>query len=205
VSDKTIRVFCGSKTEKDFETFGWVAYQGQEKLNSGSGVVYSMPGAGDYNAVMAALGWLLTSGYAGATTTIYIGNYQSVVQLNLHKLIPPVLHTYHKQVMILSGKFRNVSFKWIPREENLEALALSQSAFENMNKTYSLCREGKAQMLSVKAAGSKFKVESQNKPGVFYTVDLISNTCDCPDYLRRGKSRMCKHIIAARNTARKAV
>lgn len=203
--NKNIKVFCGSKTGKDLETYGWAVYQGQEKLNSGSGVVYSMPGAGDYCAAMAALGWLLTNGYGGATTTIYIGNYQCVVQLNLQRSIPPALLSYHKQVAILSEKFRNASFKWVSRDNNQEAMTLSQSAYENMKKTYGLCREGKAQMLSVKVAGHNFKVESQSRPGVFYTVDLVLNTCDCPDFLRRGKARMCKHIIAAKNTARKAV
>lgn len=203
--DKNIKVFCSSRPEKEMEAYGWVAYQGQNKLYSGSGVVYSTPGAGDYNAAITALGWLLTSGYAGVTTTVYIGNYQCVTQLSLRKSIPPVLFPYHMQVMILSGKFRNVNFKWISTDENREAIELSQKIIENMEKTYGLCREGKAQMLSVKVEGDKYIVKSQSKSGVFYTVNLASNTCDCPDFLRRGKIKPCKHIIAARNAAEKIV
>lgn len=201
--DKNIKVFCSSRQEKDMEAYGWVAYQGQNKLYSGSGVVYSTPGAGDYNAVITALGWLLTNGYAGITTTVYIGNYQCITQLGLIKSIPTVLLPYHKQAMILSGKFRNSSLKWISADENRVAIELSQKIIENMQKTYGLCREGKAQMLSVKVEGDKYFVKSQNKPDVFYAVNLTTNTCDCPDFLRRGKIRPCKHIIAARNAAEK--
>ncbi|MFX4261155.1 hypothetical protein ACOBQJ_03025 [Pelotomaculum propionicicum] len=94
---KTVDVFCASSVEKDMETYGLVISRGHEKIYSASGVVYSTPGAGNYNAVAAALGWLLTNGYAGDTTTIYIGNYQCVMQINLRKEMPPILCKQHRE------------------------------------------------------------------------------------------------------------
>eukprot|EP00933_Yihiella_yeosuensis_P073799 TRINITY_DN82551_c0_g1_i1.p1 TRINITY_DN82551_c0_g1~~TRINITY_DN82551_c0_g1_i1.p1 ORF type:complete len:476 (-),score=61.53 TRINITY_DN82551_c0_g1_i1:121-1509(-) len=85
---------------------------------------------------------------------------------------------------------------------------------DQWRKSFGNCREERARRI---LAGSKassrgargkywaieeiseecFEVPSQSQPGIKYKVDLRSDTCECPDFQRRGAS--CKHVIAAKS------
>ncbi|MFH1072182.1 MAG: SWIM zinc finger family protein [Nanoarchaeota archaeon] len=52
---------------------------------------------------------------------------------------------------------------------------------------------------------TKYKVESESRPGTWYFVDPVKKTCSCPEYLFRMRKidGICKHINAVEEQGKK--
>jgi ribonuclease HI len=86
----------------------------------------------------------------------------------------------------------DVSFQWVPREENERADALSKQAYENhaledgLEERRQRAREEDMDIEPLNDETYRVKGE--------YRVDLVSRTCTCPDY--ENQDHACKHIFA---------
>jgi len=209
-----VAVFCDGLCEPNpggIATFGWVVYRGSEKLQEFCSVLCAGEGAtnnvAEYGAVISVLGWLLANGYANKRIVVHSDSELLVCQLaGKYKVRAPNIVSLHAQALGLATLFREVSFRWVPRERNTEADALSRKAYQS-----ALAGRGRGEKaLELVPLVSHIKdylyaVPSQSDPFKTYTVDLAKNTCDCADFKARGrKLGYCKHILAAREFAKSA-
>lgn len=203
-----VTVYCDGLCEPNpggIATCGWVAFDGGGLLHRHSSVVCRGSGAtnnvAEYGAVISALGWLLANGYASRRTVVHSDSQLLVYQLaGRYAVRSPNIVPLHAQVADLARAFREVVFRWIPREENAEADALSRDAYRNALGGQS--REERARKLTplvARVGADLYDVPSQSDPATAYRVDLARNICECPDFRARGrKLGYCKHILAAR-------
>ena len=209
-----VTVFCDGLCEPNpggIATFGWVAYRGSEKLQEFCSVLCAGDGAtnnvAEYGAVTSVLGWLLANGHANKRVVVHSDSELLVCQLaGKYRVRAPNIVPLHRQVLNLATLFREVTFKWVPREENAEADALSRKAYQNASAG---CGRGEKALelapLVSRVGDHLYAVPSQSDPFKTYTVDLAKNTCDCPDFKARGrKLGYCKHLLAARRFAETA-
>lgn len=82
----------------------------------------------EYVAAIRALEWLVDQRYPGEVHLL--GDSQLVVRqmLGEYRVRAEHLRAYHEHLSLLAQKFRRVEFRWIPREENRRADALSKQA-----------------------------------------------------------------------------
>lgn len=208
-----LSVYCDGSCEPNpggVAAFGWTVYDGGEKVCEFCSVACTGEGAtnnvAEYGAVISVLSWLLANGYAKRRVVVYSDSELLVCQLTGKYRVKALnLVPLHRQALELAVRFKEVAFRWIPREKNAEADALSQRARQGV--LLSCGRGEKAQKLAplVRHLGADlYAVPSQSDPFKAYTVDLSKNTCDCPDFQARGKKLgYCKHILAARRFAAK--
>jgi ribonuclease HI len=128
-------------------TYGYVVYRDGEKLTEGHGVV-SHPdpsnNVAEYSACIHALRWLIvrapdevrrtSSGTQGSGRThepvevrsdsqLLIYQLQGLYGVHAQRIIP-----LHRELRDLAACFRQIAFRWIPREQNAEADALSRAS-----------------------------------------------------------------------------
>lgn len=209
-----IAVYCDGLCEPNpggIATCGWLAFDGGELLHRHSSVVRRGSGAtnnvAEYGAVISALGWLLANGYASKRTVVHSDSQLLVYQLaGKYVVRSPNIVPLHAQTLDLARMLREVVFRWIPREGNAEADALSREAYRNALGGQS--REERARKLTplvARVGVDLYVVPSQSNPRKLYAVNLAENTCECPDFRVRGrKLGYCKHILAAREFSRTA-
>jgi len=209
-----VTVYCDGLCEPNpggIATCGWVAYEGEELLHSHASVLCRGGGAtnnvAEYGAVISALSWLLANGHADKRVIVHSDSQLLVYQLaGKYAVRAPNIVPLHMQALDLARMFREASFRWVPREKNTEADALSRTAYRNALGGRS--REERAQKLVsqvVHIEGDRYLVPSQSDPARAYQVDLARNICNCPDFQARGKKLgYCKHILAARKFSRTA-
>lgn len=183
--------------------YGWVAYRGREKIGEGYGVVCSGPEAtnnvAEYTAVIKALEWLLKNGFAGEEIEVRSDSQLAMYQLQGFYAVrsPRILPLYQK-VVSLARKFKKVKFRWVPRELNEEADALSRRAYASFRADQpDPVRLRKARELAplvVDVGDDVYVVPSQSGEGDYF-VDLLEGTCTCTDY--KVRKHKCKHILAA--------
>lgn len=212
---KVISVFCDGLCEPNpggISTFGWVAYIGKEKLHEECSVVCSGDAStnnvAEYSGIISALGWLIANGFARNKIILQSDSQLCIRQLNgEYQVKSALIKPLYQQITTLSRNFRDLYFQWIPRTMNEEADMLSRRAFENHVKSRKFTRQGRAYELVdhvTQIGPSLYEVDSQSKFGVVYTVDLAIPSCDCPDFLMRGrKTGQCKHILAAQKAIEK--
>ncbi len=215
-----ITVFCDGLCEPrnpgGTAAYGWAAYRDGEKLYEDCAVVCSGPEAtnnvAEYSAVIAALEWLIANGYSGEKVTVCSDSQLCIYQLDGSYAVRSYrVRPLYEKAKRLSGRFRSISFKWVPRERNQEADALSRKAYADSLAPKTRTpedpalaeRERKARELAGRVlptdVENRYKVPSQSEDGVFYLVDLDENFCECMDFVWRGeKIGACKHILAAR-------
>jgi ribonuclease HI len=90
----------------------------------------------------------------------------------------------------------DISFRWIPREENKSADALSRKAYE---EEYLRERKKSAESCLILKELGKGIFLVRGRHGT-YEVDLEKGTCGCFDWKihrEKGFDLPCKHIIAA--------
>jgi ribonuclease HI len=82
----------------------------------------------EYVAAIRALEWLADQRYPGEV--VLLGDSQLVIRqmLGEYRVRAEHLRAYHEHLLRLARKFRRVEFRWIPREENARADALSKQA-----------------------------------------------------------------------------
>lgn len=206
-----LTVFCDGSCEPnpgDVAAFGWVVYDNKEKVHEFCSVACAGEGAtnnvAEYSAVVSALSWLLANGHADRRAVVCSDSQLLVCQLaGKYKVKAPNLIPLYHQAMKLATRFKEVAFRWVPREKNVEADALSRRACQS--SLLSCGRGEKARGLAPlvrRLEGGLYVVPSQSNPFKAYTVDLFKNTCNCPDFQARGKRLgYCKHILAARGFA----
>jgi ribonuclease HI len=209
-----LTVFCDGSCEPNpggIAAFGWTVYDGEEKVHEFCSVACAGEGAtnniAEYGAVISVLSWLLANGYAGRKVIVHSDSELLVCQLaGKYKVKAPNLIPLHQRALKLATLFREVAFKWVPREKNTEADALSKRAHQSSLLS---CGRGKKALKLVplvrRLEDGLYAVPSQSDSFRTYTVDLAKNTCDCPDFKARGKKLgYCKHILAARRFAETA-
>ncbi len=108
---------------------------GLEAAESGLAVPPGHPRAtnnvAEYVGAICALEHLLRQGYAGEVT-IYGDSELVVRQVNGEYAVrTDHLVPYHARLVQLAERFRKVEFRWVPREENQRADALSKRAIED--------------------------------------------------------------------------
>jgi ribonuclease HI len=206
-----IVVFCDGLCEPNpggTACFGWVAYRGREKLAEDWGVVCSGPGAtnnvAEYTAIVKALEWLLGNGHAGEEVEVRSDSQLCIRQLRGEYAVrSPRVTPLHRRARELAGRFRKVRFRWVPREQNAEADALTRRAYAE-RRLVNPRRLARAAELAprVRPLGSgRFAVPSRSGRGE-YEVDLLAGTCPCPDFARWGGAVKCKHVLATEMAAR---
>jgi ribonuclease HI len=85
--------------------------------------------------------------------------------------------------------FRKISFRWIPREQNYEADALSREAYQQTQNEKRKERGEELVKDVVKIEDNLFKIKGKE-----YVINLYDNNCTCPDFVKR--RRRCKHLWA---------
>ncbi len=181
--------------------YGWVAYRDGCKLSEGWGVAARGADATDnvaeYRAVIEALQWLLAAGRKNEPVELRSDSQLVIRQLTGEYAVrSDRVRPLYRRARRLLGQFRDIRLRWVPREENEEADALSRRAYAEVLVAE---RAERAAGLEVQAAGgSRFRVKSGRGDG-WYEVDVAVPSCSCQDFVRhRGLAGFrCKHIIAA--------
>lgn len=179
-------------------TYGWVARRGGENLREECAVVTRGPEAtnnvAEYAAVIAALEWLLAAGFADEDVEVRSDSQLCINQLTgRYAVRSSRIAPLYQYASTLARCFRRLSFRWVPREQNAEADALSRRAY---TAEIEASRARRAAGLSVRRIrDGLYAVGSASRPGVEYVVRLDPPSCECPDHHRRGVR--CKHILAA--------
>lgn len=183
--------------------YGWVAYQNGERIGEGCGVICSGPEAtnnvAEYTAVIKALEWLLASQLENEKIEIRSDSQLCIYQLQgIYGVYSPRIKPLYKKARQLAGKFRDLHFRWVPREQNEEADELSRKAYRSTLRENQIDpkRLERARQLisSVKPIGNGLYIVRSQISNKEYKVDLNSGTCSCPDSQKRGIK--CKHILA---------
>lgn len=120
--------------------YGFVIYVDSKKIKEGRGAlgVDVTNNQAEYTAVIKALEWLIDKGLTKEKVVVK-GDSQLVIrQLNGHyKVKAPKILPLFKKVQKLIRKFDDISFVWVPREENYEADFLSRKAYKEYVTTNS--------------------------------------------------------------------
>ncbi|MBT9146551.1 MAG: Ribonuclease H [Syntrophomonadaceae bacterium] len=204
-------VFCDGLCEPvnpgGTATYGWVAYRDGQKIAEECAVVCVGSGAtnnvAEYAAIIAALRWLSDNAYASEKTELRSDSQLCINQLQGQwDVNSPRLMLLHKEALSLSKRFPRINFRWIRREQNKVADALSRKAYTEgqTNQQSSQLRRDKAQDIASKlqAIGNgRYRYKSPSS-GTTYIINTAEQTCTCPDYTTRRQSRagQCKHLLA---------
>lgn len=88
----------------------------------------------EYVAAIQALEWLAKQGYPG--DVVLLGDSQLVIRQmqGEYEVRAEHLRAYHERLGQLSRRFRRVEFRWVPREQNGRADALSKMALEEAQR-----------------------------------------------------------------------
>jgi len=115
-------------------TFGWIIKRNGATLKCGAGEVARGPGAtnnvAEYAALIAGLQALAGLGLAGepvevrGDSMLVIRQMSGEWRIGSERLLP-----LYRQAQDLARQFAEVMYRWVPREENAEADALSIEAY----------------------------------------------------------------------------
>lgn len=96
----------------------------------------------EYVAAIRALEWLAAHGYHGDVNLV--GDSQLVIRQmqGEYAVRKEHLKAYHQHLGQLVQKFRRVEFRWVPREQNGRADALSKMALEDAGAVAARYRRG---------------------------------------------------------------
>lgn len=119
--------------------WGFVVYKHNVKLFTGKGVVGEgaemSNNVAEYSALVKALKKLVKHGWHNEKVVIFSDSQLLVNQMNrLWKAYEGLYYPYYVEAVKLTQHFSNISFVWIPREQNKEADSLSRQAYEEYCK-----------------------------------------------------------------------
>ncbi len=108
----------------------------------------------EYVAAICALEWLVRQGFDGEV--VLQGDSQLVIRQmeGAYAVRAEHLKPYHERLRQLEARFRRVEFRWIRREENARADALSKEAIE----------DARSQVSGSRAPGSAGAGTDQSEP-----------------------------------------
>jgi ribonuclease HI len=135
---------CEPINPKGIACYGFVIYKNGEKIHEEGGFV----GAGmfgddvsnnvaEYMALIKGLEWLIRNGMTDDEVIVYGDSRLIIYQLNnlyavrAYRIIP-----LYERVQKLIPLFKKIIFKWIPREENIEADRLSRKAYNEFVRVH---------------------------------------------------------------------
>ena len=131
---------CEPVNPRGVATFGFVVYKDDAKIKVSSGVVDSSNSSNnvaEYSALIQVLKFLVDNGFTEERVVVKSDSQLLVFQLNgyysvnAYRIIP-----LFRQASNLLKHFRKIKMKWIPREENVEADALSRKAYADYWKKH---------------------------------------------------------------------
>lgn len=199
----TVDVFCDGLCQPinpgGIATYGFAIYKGEQILAEDCGFIVQGEGAtnnvAEYTAAIQALRWLKKNHLEKFPVALKSDSQLLIRQLNGHwRIKAPGIIPLYREAMELVRDFQNISFVWIPREENEVADALSRKAYVQKLEEARLERARKIDPSKIKPAGRK-RYEVEGKSGR-YVVDLSEMSCTCPDLGARREKIRCKHILA---------
>jgi len=200
-----ITVFCDGLCEPynpgGVATYGFVIQRGGELIQQGSGVLGEGEGmtnnVAEYTAAIEALRWLLEHGYEGRRVTLMSDSMLLIKQLRgLWQVRSPRIAPLYHQARKLASHFK-VRFRWVSREENEAADALSVEAYVEYQESKRWARVAGVVGRLSEVGDGLYQVQAEPTP---YVVDLREGRCTCPDFRKLNSQRFsirCKHILAA--------
>lgn len=114
-------------------TYGFVIYQGDQKLATGSGIVqYSATNnIAEYGALYFCLVELSKLGKSKEKITVHSDSQLVIQQMNKKWRVKHGGYVqYWKKVQEIIGQFPDITFTWIPGTENVEADSLSRENYK---------------------------------------------------------------------------
>ena len=198
-----IRIFCDGLCEPrnpgGTATYGFVVYRDQEKIYEECGVVAKGENAtnnvAEYTGGIRAVEWIRKSGLDKEKILLMSDSQLLIRQLQGAYSVrsPRIYPLWRRMQELIYGL--DISFKWIPREENKSADALSRKAYE---EEYLRERKKSAESCVIlrELGNGIFLVKGRHGT---YEVNLEHKTCTCFDWKvhrEKGFNLACKHIIA---------
>jgi len=208
--ESSITIYCDGLCEPvnpgGVATYGFVIYEGGKKIAQGKGVIGQGKGmtnnVAEYTAALAALSWLAEHGYEGARVTIRSDSMLLVKQMQgAWRVRSDRIRPLHRRARQLSSRFRT-RFRWVPREQNQEADALSVKAYVEYQEANRYARIADVLPRMRRLGPGHYVVQARGKT---YQVNLWTGTCTCPDFKKMHSRRFpirCKHILAAQHAER---
>lgn len=185
-------------------TYGFAIVSPEDEIiaaESGIAEVNSTNNVAEYTALIKGLEKALELGIERITVK---GDSQLAIRQmdGLYRVRSPRIIPLWERAQSLVEKFKRITFKWIPREENGLADELSSKAYVSFAEKKSLEKSHEIKNEEIKPindhSGSKYQVRG-------YVVDLEQKTCTCPYYQkinrypllkRSGIVVRCKHVLA---------
>jgi ribonuclease HI len=138
---------CEPKNPGGVSTYGFVVYRGQDKLVACKGLAAepfspdSSNNVGEYYGLIRALEWLSKNPKIDKSSKIQVQGDSKVVIAQMRgefKTRSKRLSPLNTKARELAEGFPNMSFRWIPRSENVEADGMSRLAYEEYMKKVGL-------------------------------------------------------------------
>jgi ribonuclease HI len=127
---------CEPRNPGGVPTYGFVIYRGKEKLAEESGLAEdpwtqrASNNVAEYVALMKALEKIRLLQLEDSEIEVRADSRLLVQQINgVYAVKAPRLVPLHRRVKDMLAHFKKIRFRWIPREENTEADALSKAAY----------------------------------------------------------------------------
>jgi ribonuclease HI len=125
---------CEPRNPGGVACYGYVARRGDQVIASGWGVVARGPQAtnnvAEYAAAIYALRALLDLGLSSDPVEVRSDSELLVNQMRgIYAVRSPRIASLHGELQRLARRFREIRWRWVPREENTEADALSRRAY----------------------------------------------------------------------------
>lgn len=186
---------CEPRNPGGIACYGFVIYREGEAIARGYGEACRGPEAtnnvAEYSAAIAALARLIAMGLTEEAVEVRSDSQLLVRQMQGEYAVRSRrIAALHGNLRRLAARFRQLRWRWVPREENREADALSRRAYAEavlLEKAHDL----QVEMLQ----DGTLRVQSSSGRG-WYHVVLQPESCECPAF-QHGR-RPCKHIVAAR-------
>ncbi len=173
--------------------YGYLIYNPDNReIAKGNGLVanYTTNNISEYTAIIKALEDAINIGIK--RITIHSDSALAVNQLNgTYRVKDTDLAVLYKKVTKLSAEFNEIIFKHIPRTQNIKADKLAGETLNDKPDNRRAKAEELAQNVFVQTEEGFMFLKGDD----YYKVDLINNTCTCPDQQQRGG--LCKHLMAA--------
>ncbi len=171
-------------------TYGFVVKEGDEIVKKGSGYL----GKGDdmtnnvaeYTAMIEGVKYIKDN-YGENEIQVY-GDSQLVIRqmIGRYAVRSERIRPLWKEARDIAKEL-DISYQWIPREQNEDADALTIQEYEDKAFPKRKEKAEKEDMSVEKIDESTYKVKDK------YVVDMDERTCTCPDHQNRGVK--CKHIF----------